>query len=134
MYGVPVATRPVPPRQARRWLALEVAAGCTFLGVPVDIVLLDWVSRATSAKAGCDTPLPRYEDALATVVPACFVLLGMACVVAGIVKIVQGRRHGIRPERDAGVVTVALATPALLGALWLGAVTWFAVGFSTWCF
>ena len=134
MYGAPVGTRPVPPRQARRWLALEVAAGCTFLAVPADIVLLDWVSRATSAKAACDAPLAGYQEALASVVPALFVLLGTACVVAGIVKIVQGRRHGVRPERDAGVVTVALAAPALLCALWLGAVTWFAVGFSTWCF
>ncbi|MDE3085969.1 MAG: hypothetical protein KGJ77_04305 [Acidobacteriota bacterium] len=134
MYGAPVGARQGTARLARRWLALEVAAGCTFLAVPVDIVLLDWVSRTTSAKPACDTPLPRYQEALATVVPVCFVLLGIACAVVGIVMIVHGRRHGVRPERDAGVVTVALAAPALLCALALGAVTWFAVGFSTWCF
>lgn len=133
MYGGPVAPD-VPAARARRWRALQAASGCTFLAVPVDIALLDWVSRATSAKPACYTPLPGDEQALATVVPACFVLLGLACAVAGIVRIVHGRRHGVRPERDAGVMAVALAVPALLFAIGLGLATWFAVGFSTWCF
>ena len=133
MYGVP-AWPAVPERTARRWLALKVAAGCTFLAVPVDIVLLDWVSRSADAKAQCYTPLPNGERVVATVVPALFVLLGLGCSVVGIVQIVQGRRRGVRAERDSGVVTVALATPALLVALGLAFASWFAVGFSTWCF
>lgn len=113
---------------------LKVAAGLTLLAVPVDIALLDWVSRAENVKSNCYTPLPGYQSALATVVPAAFVVLGLVCAVAGIVRIVKGRRRGVRPERDTGVMALTLALAGLLFALGFGLATWLAVGFSQWCF
>jgi hypothetical protein len=134
VYGAPSVPPATEAPRARRWRTLKVAAGCTFLAVPADLALLDWVSRSTTGKAECYTPLPGYQAALATVVPAAFVVLGLVCSVAGIVALVHGRRRGVRAQRDSGVVTLALAVPALLFSLGFGAATWFAVGFSTWCF
>jgi hypothetical protein len=130
----PAALPIVSEDQARRWRALKTAAGLTFLVVPVDVALLDWVSRATTDKAECYTPLPRYQAAIATLVPALFVVASLFASIAGIVRIVHGRRHAMHAERAAGVVCVVLAVPALFLALGLGIAVWFSVGFATWCF
>ncbi|MGH7733894.1 MAG: DUF2510 domain-containing protein, partial [Gemmatimonadales bacterium] len=65
-------------RQRRRWLALQLCAGATFLAGPCDFAILNWVSDASSTKAECSTPLPAYQATTATLIPAAFVVLGLA--------------------------------------------------------
>ena len=119
---------------SRRRQALTAAAPVPYLSVPVDLVLADWVSRASAHKESCGGPLPGYQTALASLVPVLFVVLALVCGVAGLVILIRGRRDGIQADRIAGRTALALSAPAVVISLIFAAPAWFAVGFSTWCF
>lgn len=110
-----------------------MAAGVPFLALPTDLALADWVSNSAVAKDVCYAPLPGYQRLISGVVPAAFILLAVACVVAGIVTTVRGRRRQVPLQRQAGVTTLALSVPALALSSALGFLVWVTVGFSTFC-
>ena len=123
-----------PERPKRSWQALTAVAGVPLLAVPVDLILANWVSGAVDRKAECSTSLPGYQTALAGLVPLLFVVLALACGVAGTVTLVRGRRRHIPAQRYAGRTALIISVPALLVAIIFAVPPWFAVGFSTWCF